>query len=83
MVSFATPKSVNTFQHSFTWGADAISAMEHPAAKSGKITFWLADVRMSALSAIKWTPQKKIISAVVLEAAAWANLNESPVISAN
>ncbi len=38
---------------------------------------------MSALSAMKCTPQKTMNSAVGFAAACWASLNESPVTSAN
>ena len=59
-----------------------MSAIEQPAARSGSTTCWWSAVRMSALSAMKWTPQNTTNSASG-RAAAWrASLNESPVTSA-
>ena len=43
--------------------ASAMSAIEQPAARSGRITFWCGAVRTSALSAMKCTPQKTMKSA--------------------
>ena len=40
-----------------------MSAIEQPAARSGRITCWCGAARMSALSAMKWTPQKMMNSA--------------------
>ena len=60
-----------------------MSAIEHPAARSGRTTVWLSAVRMSADSAMKWTPQKTTYSAFGRAAASFASLNESPVTSAN
>jgi hypothetical protein len=37
---------------------EAISAIEHPAERSGRITSTESGVSMSAVSAMKWTPQK-------------------------
>lgn len=47
------------------------------------MTFWFGAVRMSADSAMKWTPQKTMYSASGRAAASRASLNESPVTSAN
>src|SRR5665647_2602867 len=63
MVSSATPASARTSQASSTWWIAAMSAIEQPAARSGRITACLSEVRMSALSAMKWTPQKMMNSA--------------------
>ena len=60
----------------------AMSAIEHPAAIFGSNTFWSGDVRMSAVSAIKWTPQKMIHLASFAAAAIFESLYESPVKSA-
>ncbi len=60
-----------------------MSAIEQPAARSGRITFCAGEVRMSADSAMKWTPQKTMNSASGRPAASRASLNESPVTSAN
>jgi len=53
------------------------AAIEQPAARSGRITFWAGPVRMSALSAMKCTPQKTIVSACAA-AACWESPSESP-----
>src|SRR6478735_3483372 len=60
-----------------------MSAIEQPAARSGRITCWSGPVRISADSAMKWTPQKTMNSASVRAPASRASLNESPVTSAN
>ena len=60
-----------------------MSAIEHPAARSGRITVWLSPVRMSADSAMKCTPQNTMYGASGRAAASLASLNESPVTSAN
>lgn len=57
-VTSATPASANTSQASSTWASRAMSAIEQPAARSGRITFWSGAVKMSADSAMKCTPQK-------------------------
>src|SRR5690606_21011229 len=44
--------------------AGALSAREHPAWRSGKRTFFSGQ-RILAVSAIKWTPAKPMISASV------------------
>ncbi len=82
-VAPATPASVSTSQHSATCSAVAMSAIEQPAARSGRTTFWSSEVRMSADSAMKCTPQKTMYSASGLAAASLASLKESPVTSAN
>ncbi len=79
----AMPASVIASQASSTCARRAMSAMEHPAARSGRTTFWRGEVRMSADSAMKCTPQKTMYSASGLAAASLASLNESPVTSAN
>lgn len=79
----AMPASVSTSQHSATCSAVAMSAMEHPAARSGRTTFWSSPVRMSADSAMKCTPQNTMYSASGRAAASRASLKESPVTSAN
>ena len=53
-----------------------MSAIEHPAARSGKITFCSGAVRMSADSAMKCTPQNTMNSASGRAAASRASLNE-------
>ena len=40
-----------------------MSAIVQPAFMSGSITFWCVAARMSADSAMKWTPQKTMKSA--------------------
>ncbi len=82
-VTPAIPASSKASQHSSTWSKVAMSAIEHPAARSGSTTFWELDVRMSADSAMKCTPQKTMYSASGRAAASFASLNESPVTSAN
>ena len=77
------PASVSASQASSTCPSRAMSAIEQPAARSGRITFWSGPVRMSADSAMKWTPQKTMNSASGRPAASRASLNESPVTSAN
>jgi len=57
-MSSATPASVSASHASSTWASAAMSAMEHPAARSGRITCCSGPVRMSADSAMKCTPQK-------------------------
>ena len=39
-----------------------MSDIEQPAARFGSITFWCGALRMSAASAMKWTPQKTMYS---------------------
>ncbi len=82
-VSPATPRSVSTSQAASTCASTAMSAIEQPAARSGSTTFCASEVRMSALSAMKCTPQKTMYSASGRAAASRASLNESPVTSAN
>ncbi len=82
-VASATPASASTSQHSATCSAVAMSAIEQPAARSGSTTCCRAEVRMSALSAMKCTPQKTMYSASGRAAASRASLKESPVTSAN
>ena len=79
----ATPASASTSHASSTWASRAMSAMEQPAARSGRITFCSGEVKMSADSAMKCTPQKTMNSASGRAAASRASLKESPVTSAN
>jgi len=60
----------------------AMSAIEHPALRSGSNTFWCAPVSTSADSAMKCTPQKTMNSASVCSAARRDNPKESPRASA-
>ena len=82
-IASAMPASVSTSHASSTWSSRAMSAIEQPAARSGRITFWSSAVRMSADSAMKCTPQKTMYSASGRAAASRASLKESPVTSAN
>ena len=79
----ATPASSRISQASSTWSNVAMSAIEQPAARSGSTTCCASEVRMSALSAMKCTPQNTTYSASGRAAACCASLNESPVTSAN
>ena len=47
------------------------------------MTVWSGEVRMSADSAMKCTPQKTMCGASGRAAACWASLKLSPVTSAN
>jgi hypothetical protein len=58
-----------------------MSAIEQPAARSGRIAFWCGFDMKSATSAMKCTPQKTMYSASVCEARR-ESLSESPVRSA-
>src|SRR3978361_946465 len=58
----ATPASVRASHVSSTWARRAMSAIEHPAARSGSTTFCSGEVRMSADSAMNGTPQKRMFS---------------------
>jgi hypothetical protein len=82
-MSSTMPRSVNCSQAVSTWPSTAMSAIEQPAARSGSTTRWSGPVRMSALSAMKCTPQNTMNSAAGRAAASRASLNESPVTSAN
>ena len=59
-----------------------MSAMEQPALRSGRITCCSGEVRMSADSAMKWTPQNTTNSASVAPAASRESPKESPRASA-
>ena len=59
-----------------------MSAIEHPALRSGRITRWWDPVSTSADSAMKCTPQNTMSVAWSLSAAKRASLNESPRMSA-
>ena len=61
--SSATPAATRASHASSTCGSRAMSAIEQPAARSGSTTCWWSAVRMSADSAMKWTPQKTTYSA--------------------
>ena len=82
-----TPRSPKTSsrssQQSRTSSIWAMSAMEQPAVRLGRMTLWWGALRTSAVSAMKWTPQKTILSASSWEAAYWESLKESPRRSAN
>ena len=60
------PRPVSVFQAASTSSGLAMSAMEQPASRLGRITCWLGPPRISALSAMKCTPQKRVNSAVGL-----------------
>src|SRR5262249_61545799 len=55
--SSVMPARTRFSQQSSTWVISAMSAMEHPAFRSGRIVACPGRERMSALSAIKCTPQ--------------------------
>ncbi len=70
-------------QASSTESMSAMSAIEQPAFRSGRITFWWSAVSTSADSAMKCTPQKTMNSA---SGCCWASTdsrNESPRASAH
>ena len=69
-------------QHSVTESMSAMSAIEQPAARLGRITAWSGRDRMSAVSAMKCTPQKMMASASGRVSAALASWKESPTKSA-
>ena len=56
-----------------------MSAIEHPAARSGRITRCSGAVSTSALSAMKCTPQNTTVSAARCAAANCDSLSESPI----
>ena len=58
--------SASASQASSTSSRSAMSAIEQPALRSGRITFWWSPVSMSADSAMKCTPQNTMYSASVL-----------------
>ena len=72
------PASASSCQQAETSLGWAMSAMEQPAAMLGRITIWLGPERMSADSAMKWTPQKTMYSFCRCSAAQRASLRESP-----
>ncbi len=69
-------------QASSTESMSAMSAIEQPALRSGRITCWWGPVRMSADSAMKWTPQNTTNSASDWSAAMRERPKESPRASA-
>ena len=70
-------------QASSTDSMSAMSAIEQPALRSGRSTCWCGPVSTSADSAMKWTPQNTMYSAVWLAAARRDSPNESPRESAH
>ena len=56
--------SLRSSQQSSTSSMCAMSAIEHPAVRLGRITCWCSWLRMTAVSAMKWTPQKMMLSAL-------------------
>ena len=66
--------------HFANTGAGQPSASEQPASRSG-ITTTLSGFRIFAVSAMKWTPQNTMTSALVF-AAACESWSESPTKSA-
>ena len=82
-VRSARPADASRSQAASTCASTAMSAIEQPAARSGSTTCCASPVRMSALSAMKCTPQNTMNSACGRAAASRASLNESPVTSAN
>ena len=69
-------------QASSTESMSAMSAIEQPAFRSGRRTCWCGPVRMSADSAMKWTPQNTMYSASPRSAAIRESPKESPRASA-
>ena len=69
-------------QQSVTESMSAMSAIEQPAARFGRITAWSGRDSMSAVSAMKCTPQKTIASTSGFAFAAFASWKESPTKSA-
>ncbi len=57
------PSASSSSQQVSSWSASAMSAIEQPAARSGRITCWCGAQSTSALSAMKCTPQKTMKSA--------------------
>ena len=51
------PICVSSSQQFSSWSGSAMSAIEQPAARSGRITCWCGAQSTSALSAMKCTPQ--------------------------
>ena len=81
--TMSSPTAAVTSSHArSTWSISAMSAMVQPAFRSGRKTVWCSSERMSADSAMKWTPQKTMKSASLRSAAARASLKLSPVKSA-
>ncbi|MFT7646549.1 MAG: hypothetical protein ACI8Y4_001284 [Candidatus Poriferisodalaceae bacterium] len=60
---FASSTSVSSAQASSTCSMLAMSAIEQPALRSGRITVCAGEVSTSADSAMKCTPQKTVNSA--------------------
>src|SRR4029078_3989730 len=56
--SLVRPALTRCSQQSSTWPISAISAIEQPALRSGRIVTCPGRLRTSALSAMKCTPQK-------------------------
>ncbi len=83
MSSVVPKKSSSSRQAARTSGSEAMSAIEQPASRLGRMTCWCGWQRMSAASAMKCTPQKTMYSASGRSAAYCASMNESPRSSAN
>ena len=79
--SFNPDSSSNSIHATSTSGRAAMSAIEHPARMFGRITLCASDGRISADSAIKWTPQNMMFFASDF-AANSDNRKESPSKSA-
>ena len=63
--SMSVDRRPGTSHASSTESMSAMSAIEQPALRSGRRTCWWSPVRMSADSAMKWTPQNTTNSASV------------------
>ena len=75
----ATPTASRSFHAISSCSGSAMSAIEQPAARSGRITCWCGAARMSALSAMKWTPQKMMNSASWWWLMRFDSFHESPM----
>ena len=82
MTRLSSTWSPSAAQASSTASMSAMSAMEHPAFRSGRKTCWRSLVKMSADSAMKCTPQNTMNSAELFDAAIFESPNESPRASA-
>ncbi len=77
-ITESTPIASRSRQQFSSWSISAMSAIEQPAARSGRITFWCGAQSTSALSAMKCTPQKTTNSASGRVPQYRDSLNESP-----
>ena len=66
--SVVSPMATNCSQQSSTCVISAMSAIEHPAFRSGRIVICPGRLSTSALSAMKCTPQKTMYLPVALAA---------------